>query len=283
MKFIRIKTEPILVPDPKLQFEAAAVYNPCAAVLHGKVYLIYRAEQHYYSKYISSLCLAISSDGIHFEKYKNNPIIKPTRPEEKRGCEDPRIARIGQSFYLTYTAYDGDVVGVALATSKDLIHWKKRGIILKNHKSAQILEQSVSGEFLMLVGDSKILVARSRDLVNWTIDKKPLLLPRKKMFDSKLVEVGPAPVAHNGKLLLIYNSADNNNHYHPSYCLLDRKNPTKVLYRHSRALASPQTYAEMYGKVNYVIFIESLVQFKNKYLLYYGAADKSVCLAELKI
>jgi predicted GH43/DUF377 family glycosyl hydrolase len=282
MEFVRYSKNPILVPDPKLSFEQAAVYNPCAVVHKNKVYLIYRAEAEYYNKYVSCLCLAESSDGVHFRKYKNNPIIKPDRAEEKRGCEDPRIVKIGGVYYLTYTAYNGKNIAVSLATSKNLIHWKKHGVILKNWKSAQILEQSVNGEFLMLVGDKNIFIARSKNLKHWKLDNKPLISPRKNMFDSALVEVGPVPFIKNNQLVLIYNSADGLGHYHPCYCLLDINNPAKVLYRHNRPLANPQTYYELYGKVNYVIFAEGLVLFKNKFLLYYGAADKAIGVAEIK-
>jgi len=99
--FTKYKKNPIVTPDYKLDYEKECTYNPCAMVYNGRVYLIYRAEGQY-CDYVSTLCLATSKDGYHFTKYKNNPIIKPTRPEEKRGCEDPRISKIGDTFYLTY-------------------------------------------------------------------------------------------------------------------------------------------------------------------------------------
>jgi predicted GH43/DUF377 family glycosyl hydrolase len=282
MKFVRYSKNPILAPDPQLSYEAAAVYNPCAIVRNNKIYLIYRAEEKYYDKYVSCLCLAVSDDGFKFKKYKNNPIIRPSRPEETRGCEDPRIAKIGNIYYLTYTAFNGNRTAVSMAWSKDLIAWKKHGIILKNTKSAQIMQEPINDEYVMFVGDREIRIARSKNLKQWRVDKKAILLPRKNMFDSKLVETGPPPIIKGNRLIFIYNSADRAGIYHPSYCILDKNNPSKILYRHNRPLASPETYFELYGKVNYVIFAEGLVEFKNKYLLYYGAADKSIGVAELK-
>ncbi|UZJ64598.1 hypothetical protein OKW96_20005 [Sphingobacterium sp. KU25419] len=49
---------------------------------------------------------------------------------EKHGIEDPRIVKIEDLFYLTYTAYDGINALGALATSRDLKTWKKQGIIV---------------------------------------------------------------------------------------------------------------------------------------------------------
>jgi predicted GH43/DUF377 family glycosyl hydrolase len=48
---------------------------------------------------------------------------------EKKGVEDPRVVKIEETYYVTYTAYDGINVMGALATSKDLIHFEKHGII----------------------------------------------------------------------------------------------------------------------------------------------------------
>jgi predicted GH43/DUF377 family glycosyl hydrolase len=44
--------------------------------------------------------------------------------------EDPRIVRIDDLYYLTYTAYDGVNAMGALAVSKDLQHFDKLGIIV---------------------------------------------------------------------------------------------------------------------------------------------------------
>jgi predicted GH43/DUF377 family glycosyl hydrolase len=44
--------------------------------------------------------------------------------------EDPRITKIEELYYLTYTAYDGINALGALAVSNDLINWEKLGIIV---------------------------------------------------------------------------------------------------------------------------------------------------------
>lgn len=283
---IRYKKNPIITPDCKLKHEKECTFNPCAIVHKNKVFLIYRAEGKY-GDYISRLCLAISKDGYHFTKYKNNPIIEPERPEEKRGCEDPRITKIGNTFYLTYTAFTGrkdhqNKVNLSLATSKDLIHWQKRGIILKDMKSGYIYPEKVKGMHLMFVGEGQIKIAKSKDLINWQVEEKPLLSPRKNKFDSKLVEVGPPLITTKDKLIMIYNSADNLDRYSPSYIILDKQNSTKLIYRSSKPLMIPSEQFELFGKVNNVIFAEGLVKFKGNYFLYYGGGDKCIGVATFK-
>ena len=89
----RYRNNPILRPDPSKPYESTCAYNPAAAVHEGKVYIVYRAED---KDKLSSLCLAVSKDGYSFEKYEGNPILKPELPEEKQGCEDPRVTKIGE-------------------------------------------------------------------------------------------------------------------------------------------------------------------------------------------
>jgi predicted GH43/DUF377 family glycosyl hydrolase len=284
--FSKYKKNPIITPDCKLSHEKECTYNPCAIVHNEKIYLIYRAEGQY-GNYISNLCLATSEDGYNFTKYKKNPIIKPTKPEEKRGCEDPRISKIGDTFYLTYTAYEscdkkkGYKISLSLATSKDLIHWKKHGIILNDIKSGYIYPEKIDNEYLMFIGDSNIWIARSKNLKDWKLDKIPFLKPRKNFFDSKLVEVGPPLIKIKDKLIMIYNSANNDLIYSPSFLVLDKKNPTKILYRYNKPILVPDEQFELFGKVNNVIFAEGLVKFKKIYFLYYGGADKCIGVATI--
>jgi len=284
--FLKYKNNPIITPDHNLSYEKECTYNPCAIVHEKKVFLIYRAEEQY-NNYISTLCLATSEDGYKFTKYKNNPIIWPTSSEEEKGCEDPRITKIEDTFYLTYTAYEsydkkkGNKISLALATSKDLIHWVKHGSILQNVKSGYIYPKKINGEYLMFVGDLNIDIARSKNLKDWKLDEKHFLKPRKSYFDSKLVEVGPPFIEISDKLIMIYNSANNDIIYSPSFLVLDKKNPTKILYRHNKPIMTPDKQFELFGKVNNVIFAEGIVKFKNKYFLYYGGADKYVGVATI--
>jgi predicted GH43/DUF377 family glycosyl hydrolase len=82
-------------------------------------------------------------------------------------------------------------------------------------------------------------------------------------------------------ILLIYNSSDGVS-YQPSFAVFDTNDPTKLLFRADAPILRPTEYWEMYGKVNAVIFTNALVNFKGKWLLYYGGADKSIGVAELQ-
>lgn len=290
MLFRKYKHNPIITPNYRNSFEKECTYNPGAIVHKGKVYLIYRAED-VYGNYVSRLCLAISKDGFNFKKYKGNPIISPTRPEEKRGCEDARITKIGNTFYLTYVSWDGNKLlksNVSLATSKDLINWRKHGVIIKGFiKAGALYPKKINDKYIMFVKGSgtnsktthNIYLAHSKNLRKWKVDKNPVLRPRRNFFDNLLTEPGPAPFLIKDKLVLIYNGANKNIVYQPGLVILNKDNPKEVIYRSKKPLLSPSEQFERFGKVNNVVFAEGMIEFKNKYFLYYGGADKCAGVA----
>ena len=131
----------------------------------------------------------------------------------------------------------------------------------------------------MFIGGKNIKIATSTDLINWDADKSPILDIRKGYFDDKYVEAGPPPFVYNSKLVLFFNTADEQFIFHPSLALLDKNNPRKVLYRADKPLMTPTKDYEVNGKVNNVIFGSGLVEFKGTYFYYYGAADKVIAVA----
>lgn len=297
LKATKYKYNPILIPIiEEGSFERAAVYNPAAIVREGKVYLIYRGEEDYYEQYISRLGLAISDDGFKFERYEKNPILEEdlANIDEKRGCEDPRIVLVDDSkFFLTYVAFDGGQnIKLCGAFSSDLKRFEKIGKIIpgKEKSGAIVQNYKYKGEYVMYFGDDSIKVAYSRDLKKWSIKKNPVLSPRKDFFDSYLVEGGPPPILVDEGILMIYNSAKEHQKYDgktswlsysPGFAIFDKNDPTKLIYRSPKPLLKPSKYWEKYGKVNYVIFATGLVKFLDKWLLYYGGADKSIGVAQL--
>ncbi len=279
-KVKKYRKNPVLNPYRSNKFESAATYNGTALKENNKVYLYYRAEQHYYNDYISSIGMAVSKNGLEFER-KKEPVIKPERRYEKRGCEDPRITKIEDTYYLIYVAFTGRKSHIALAESKDLLHWKKKGLLMKYAKSGVLLPKKIKGKYYLYYGDTNIYLATSRNLKDWQTQEKPVLTPRRDHFDSRLVEMGPAPIITKKGIFVIYNSF-NGEEYSAGCAMLDKNDPGKAIARKEDPILSPTSSWESYGKINYVVFAEGLVQMKNKYFIYYGGADKSIGVAFAK-
>ncbi len=130
--FQKYGLNPILAPQGD-SWEGRAVFNPAAWTNEKEVYLLYRAEEIHQDKRIVSMSrigLAISDDGFQFTRVPY-PVMEPTETYENfGGCEDPRIVRIENKFYMTYTAYDGKIARLALAISEDLRSWQKIGPVI---------------------------------------------------------------------------------------------------------------------------------------------------------
>ena len=105
-------------------WESRAVLNPSVVVEKGVEHIFYRAVS---KDWISSIGYARIVDG-ELERF-NKPILEPTEDYEIKGIEDPRITKIGNIYYILYTAFDGRDARIAYAVSKNLVDWKKMGII----------------------------------------------------------------------------------------------------------------------------------------------------------
>ena len=64
--------------------------------------------------------------------------------------------------------------------------------------------------------------------------------------------------------------------------LLDLEDPQKILYRSEEPILQPQENYEREGYVNNVVFPTGLIEWGDKYWLYYGAADSRVAVAYIE-
>jgi beta-1,2-mannobiose phosphorylase / 1,2-beta-oligomannan phosphorylase len=124
---IAVKKEGILMSKSTLVFENEGVLNPATIRVGDTVHMFYRAVSK--GNY-STVGYCKLSDPLTVEERSDVPIIFPQFDYESHGVEDPRITKIDDLYYLTYTAFDGINALAALATSTDLIHWDKLGLIV---------------------------------------------------------------------------------------------------------------------------------------------------------
>lgn len=279
---------PILSPRGT-GFEARGVFNPTVVKQDDRYVMLYRAQD---AKGISRLGYAVSTDGVTFTR-DPEPVLSPEAEYERGGgVEDPRLVQIDGTYYLTYTAYNGRDAQLALATSRDLRRWDRKGVILPAYKgrwnvhwtkAGAILPQRIAGKYWMYyMADAKDLrdqmgVASSTDLLTWSEElDRPVLARRPGFFDSRVVEPGPPPVLTKDGILLVYNGADDQLVYRTGWALFDRTDPTRVLARSDRPLFEPALSWEKAGQVPNVVFVEGLVVEPGRWLLYYGGADTYV-------
>ena len=288
----RVSDAPVIVRRGH-GWEASGTFNPAVVMRGDKMVMLYRAQD---KQGTSRLGYAESSDGINFTR-RDEPVLSPTEAYEKDGgVEDPRLVQFGDTYYLTYTGYNKKDAQLCLATSKDLIHWDRKGVIIpankgnwnvKWTKSGAIVPEKIEGKywmyFLGTTPDNKDQagLASSTDLLHWTeATQVPVLPVRPGRFDSRVAEPGPPPIVTPGGIVLIYNGADDKLVYRTGIAIFDRNDPRKLLWQSDEPVFCPEKDWEKVGQVPNVVFVEGMVKQKNRYLFYYGGADKNVGVAE---
>ncbi len=325
LPFIKVDSiNPVLTPgdgvfycpvrNETIHWEAKDVFNPAAVVRDGRIYLLYRAEDSVgRHQGTSRIGLAHSEDGMHFTRMPE-PVLYPDDDalrifEWEGGIEDPRVVESPDGGYLlTYTAYDGKTARLMVASSEDLMSWKKHGPVLRgaytNHWSKsgaivarrsgeRVVAQKIAGKYWMYFGDTDLFMATSDDLIRWEpVEEngslKVVLRPREGYFDSRLVESGPYALIVDQGILLIYNGMNHGakgdstlatDAYCAGQALFDAHDPTQLIARLERDFLRPDKPYEVSGQVGQVCFVEGLVPFKGQWYLYYGTADSKIAVA----
>jgi predicted GH43/DUF377 family glycosyl hydrolase len=280
------------------KFEAKSVYNPTVIVKDDTIHMLYRAEAGT-DGCKGRIGLAWSKDGINFTRHPE-PVLYPEYEYEKYGCEDPRVAKIDDTYYMVYVANGEPVEGIhiAIASSKDLFKWEKHGLIkmeLKDWdrdqiKAPVICPEKINGKYVMYFLGQKmswhtaIGIAFSEDLIHWEeYENNPIVIPRYDNFDCLGVEPGATPVIEDDRIILIYNGWNEHTVHKTGYLAFSKSNPTQVLERSENPIIEPTEDWEINGPARNVTFAEGIIKYNNKWLLYYGAADKCIGLAEASI
>lgn len=124
---IYVKKEGVMLEKTGLEFENDGVLNPAAIRDGDSVHMFYRAVE---KGNRSSIGYCRLDGPLTVVERWNKPFIIPEYDYESQGVEDARITKIDDTYYLTYTGYDGTNARGALATSKDLKNFTKQGIIV---------------------------------------------------------------------------------------------------------------------------------------------------------
>ena len=306
-----------------VHWEALHTFNPAAIVRDGKVYVLYRAEddtgEMQIGMHTSRLGLAVSEDGIHFQR-RPEPVFYPSVDEQKQrewpgGVEDPRLVESPDGGYvLTYTQWNRVTYSVGIATSPDLLHWTKHGPafgsapngkysglkyksagIVTEVKGGRLVAARIRGKYWMYWGEGAIRLATSADLIHWTpvedSNGQPLELlePRPGHFDSTFPETGPPPVLTPNGVVVLYNGKNaasggdprlGAGAYAAGEALFATSDPSKLLAQTSDPVLKPTLPYEKTGQYAAgTTFAEGLVLFHGRWFLYYGCADSLVAVA----
>jgi predicted GH43/DUF377 family glycosyl hydrolase len=305
---------PILRPGTS-PWTAEAVMNPAAAVIAGRTHLVYRAIG---VDGVSRLGYANSSDGIVFEKILPYPVYVAQKPRNLAGharryspvmypsggswggCEDPRMVLIEGRVYVTFTMFDGwDFIRVAAISiaEEDFLagqFWKWDGphILSKPrevHKNWVLFPEKIHGKYAILHSISPNIEIAYRDSIEDIGTDEPFIeswvgsrenIPPRDTWDTYVRGAGAPPLRTAHGWLLFYHAIDRRDpgRYKLGAMILDFSDPTKVLYRSTAPVLAPDETYENRGKPGVVYVCGSVVR-DGTLFVYYGGADKVVCVA----
>lgn len=238
---------------------------------------------------MSHLRVARSRDGIHFI-VDEKPTIMPYGKMEKWGIEDPRITRIEDTYYITYTSVSELGAGTSMLTTKDFVSFERKGMIfLPENKDTALFPQKINGKYYCLnrpvpfeIGYPDIWMAVSDDLVHWG-EYQHLMGITSDGWESGRIGGGAPPILTDRGWLIIYHAADQNKKYCLGAMLLDRENPTKVIAKTRQPFLQPEAAYEVEGFFGNVVFTCGCTEKEGILSIYYGAADDKIARAVITV
>jgi len=176
---IEVKKEGVLLRKTNLDFESEGVLNPAVISDGVHIHVFYRAVSK--GNY-STIGYCKLKGPLIIEERLDKPLFFREYGYESHGIEDPRITKIDDLYYLSYTAYDGVNALGALAVSKDLRHFNKLGIIVPQisyDTFSQLAETNgiINEKYLRYNIHGGIHKDAGRDVFVW--DKNVIFFPRR--------------------------------------------------------------------------------------------------------
>ena len=280
----------------QVRWEQQNVYNPAAVVRNGKVYLLYRADDNSPDLKWGRTCrigLAYSEDGIKFTRH-TKPVLYPDNDPWKKyewvgGCEDFHIIEAEDgTYYMNYTTWNGKRDTMSVATSRDLYHWTKHGpafrkaapqkvygsrsgVVVSRPKGNRLIAAKIDGKYWMYYTHPCAL-AWSDNLIDWTPAGKSVY-PRGGR------EAGAIALLREDGILLMTQGRSSLGAWTLRQTLIDRNDFITILHDHKKPFLYPEYEWEHKGFVSHTTVANGMVFFKDKWLLYYGAADRVIGLA----
>lgn len=308
-KLERFVGNPVIYPASGMHWESKATFNPTAFEHDGKVHVIYRAVG---DRDISTLGYVGSNDGYNLSERTFRPIFMHKNFEDSKennlifyssgggwngGAEDPRVTKIDDKLYITYTAFDGwgsVRIGLSSISLEDFLNkkwdWKKPVLISppgQIHKNWAVFSEKINGKYAVIHSLSpKILINYFDDLDS--LDGKKYINSffngKNPEWDSgeKLIRgIGPAPIKTKLGWLVLYHAMEKKdlNRYKLFAMILDQKDPSKILYHSSKPILEPDVFYENNGYKSGVIYSCGAVIKDGNLFVYYGGADMVSCVA----
>jgi len=262
----------------------------------GTTLLLCRVEDR---RGLSHLTAARSANGVDGWQIDSKPTL-PADPEhfseEAWGIEDPRITYIPElsQYAVAYTAYGRGGPGVALALTKDFVHFERYGVVMQpEDKDACLLPRRMDGHWALIhrpvsAKTAHMWISYSDDLRNWGSHKLMLEARLGGWWDANKIGLSTPPIETPQGWLVLYHGVKLNAAgaiYRLGLALFDLNAPDHCLKRGDEWVFGPEESYERRGDVDNVVFPcgHTLAADGDTLRIYYGAADTSIAMATASV
>jgi predicted GH43/DUF377 family glycosyl hydrolase len=216
-------------------------------------------------------------------------VIFPVSLNESNGIEDARFVRFvddnqSETYYATYTAYNGRYILPQLIETSDFLHFRVRtltGPAIQN-KGMALFPKRINGGYAMLsrYDDENLYLMLSEDRHFWS-DPKLLLEPSRSWESVKIGNCG-SPIETDAGWLVLTHGVGAMRKYCIGAALLDLQDPSRVIGRLNEPLLEPVTdHAD--GYVPNVVYTCGALVHGNRLVLPYGMNDTETTIVTIEL
>lgn len=216
-------------------------------------------------------------------------IIFPATPSQRNGIEDARFVCFRnddgtETYYATFTAFDGRVVVPELVETSDflLFHFRTLNGPAAENKGMALFPRKVGGLFTMLSRqDNENIYLMFSDNIHFWNEHRILLKPA---FSWELVQMGNcgSPIETDAGWLVLSHGVGPMRQYCIGAFLLDRDDPSKVIGRLRQPLLKPNE-SEREGYVPNVVYTCGALLHNGDLIIPYGLADHATGFATVPL
>ena len=217
-------------------------------------------------------------------------VIFPATPSQRQGIEDMRLVvfedeNLGPQIYGTYTAFDGSSARPEMMhrTASTGMSFRRLGGRLATGKGMALFPRRVDGRYMMLSRQDQenVWLLWSDDLYEWN-EGTTILAPAEPWEFVQLGNCG-SPIELDEGWLVLTHAVGVVRSYTMGACLLDKRDPSRVLARLRSPLLRPHAVGGNDGYVPNVVYSCGGMVHERTLLLPFAVADSFTRFASVPV
>lgn len=284
----RYQGNPILTKDD-VPYSVETVHNAAVTKCKDKYIMLFRSHLRNGRSIIG---IAESEDGYNFN-VRPKPFLTPGKNGlfliyEEFGVEDPRICKIKDNYYITYSAYSKHGVRIVLAKTKNFNSIEKISFITAaDYRNLVLFPEKFNDRYIRIdrphsnISPWSMWISYSPDLIHWG-DSELIIKPVQYHWDEMKIGPGATPFKTDEGWVNIYHGVFptmNGSVYRLGVALHDLDNPAKIIGVADNWILQPEDKWEITGYVSNVVFTCGAVPENDGTVkIYWGGADSVMCV-----